>query len=611
LGSSQIIIHDLTIFAGASGNNCTGSELKRGIQLGPSNPGMSADRMHFDNVFVQGCFLQAPLYNEASESFYNERSQYENGDGGGSAYLGIWDGGNHFGVTSDYVNVAFTANSPQTFNGATEVHTVYLPWSSGPTPSGNGLFIYGTIGQNLGSAYVDVPATAPGPCITLYNDNGGTYGSFAQNLHAKGFSCENGGGTGATATFAIVSKTAGATPTLKGFEYNTWDDPAASAGSIFALVTNTNALTLQDPTVKIANFFHAPNFFDTPANYTVTGATIELPTGFAGDNIAAGWTGSKCVGAVCKINTGTILATGGALSGLTGLAIRDTSAAFDVTLAGTSSTTLTAGRALTFDVVNAARTVKLGANLTIATDPGGVTGAVKSNGTGTFAQAAFSDLAASTISATQAGSLTGTANALMTGGGANAYPNFVALTGLVKGNGASAPTAVTAPAGAVVGTSDTQTLTGKTLTDPINQEAHVLTTGWTNSGTTPSTLVGLDQAFTAAGLYSCSGMIHFTTAPTSSNGLKIALVSDGTVTVNTLMFNALATAVSAIVGTGTTSALGSNVFGVTAAITDVYLNAVININVAGTIHVQMAENAASGTIAATAGNARWNCHRAA
>ena len=38
------------------------------------------------------------------------------------------------------------------------------------------------------------------------------------------------------------------------------------------------------------------------------------------------------------------------------------------------------------------------------------------------------------------------------------------LTGIVKGNGTSAMTAVTAPSGAIVGTTDTQTLTSKTFT---------------------------------------------------------------------------------------------------------------------------------------------------
>ncbi len=41
------------------------------------------------------------------------------------------------------------------------------------------------------------------------------------------------------------------------------------------------------------------------------------------------------------------------------------------------------------------------------------------------------------------------------------------LTGIVKGNGAGAMTTVTAPSGAIVGTTDSQTLTNKTLTAPV------------------------------------------------------------------------------------------------------------------------------------------------
>lgn len=58
--------------------------------------------------------------------------------------------------------------------------------------------------------------------------------------------------------------------------------------------------------------------------------------------------------------------TGGTIVGLTGLAIRDTSAAFDVTIAAVSSTVLTAGRTLTLNMVNAARSIKLAGNIDIA-----------------------------------------------------------------------------------------------------------------------------------------------------------------------------------------------------------------------------------------------------
>lgn len=67
-----------------------------------------------------------------------------------------------------------------------------------------------------------------------------------------------------------------------------------------------------------------------------------------------GFTGAGAFDAVGKVST------------LVGVGIRDTSAAFDVTIGATSSTTLTAGRALTLDVTNAARTIKLTGNPTLA-----------------------------------------------------------------------------------------------------------------------------------------------------------------------------------------------------------------------------------------------------
>jgi hypothetical protein len=100
------------------------------------------------------------------------------------------------------------------------------------------------------------------------------------------------------------------------------------------------------------------------------------------------------LGSTSGINLGS---TTSSIAGLTLtaspiLALRDASAAFDVSLVATSSATLTGGRVVTFDVVNGSRTFKLGSNLTVATDPGAVTGALKANGTGTFTQAACGDL---------------------------------------------------------------------------------------------------------------------------------------------------------------------------------------------------------------------------
>ena len=73
-------------------------------------------------------------------------------------------------------------------------------------------------------------------------------------------------------------------------------------------------------------------------------------------------------------------ATGGTVTGLTKLGVRDTSAAFDVDIAATSSTALTAKRTLTFDMGNADRTLTLPVSSTTT-----LTGEVTGSGSGSFA----------------------------------------------------------------------------------------------------------------------------------------------------------------------------------------------------------------------------------
>ena len=67
------------------------------------------------------------------------------------------------------------------------------------------------------------------------------------------------------------------------------------------------------------------------------------------------------------------------------------------------------------------------------------------------------------------------------------------LTGILKGNGTAAFTAVTAPSGTIVGTSDVQTLTNKTLTTPLIASFYQDSIGGSNLITVPAatdTLVG-------------------------------------------------------------------------------------------------------------------------
>ena len=162
----------------------------------------------------------------------------------------------------------------------------------------------------------------------------------------------------------------------------------------------------------------------------------------------------------------------------------------------------------------------------------------------------------------------------------------------------------------LVGTTAIQPLSNKTLdaVTTINQQAHEAS--FTSSTSTSfTTISGLDQTFTSGGVYSCNGHMHFTTAPTTSNGVKLQLASDGTSSITTLNFNAIGfnSAAFATSGTGTATALGSTAISSQNAFTDIILNGEIVVNAGGVIHVQFNEVATSGTIA---GNARWDCHRA-
>lgn len=95
--------------------------------------------------------------------------------------------------------------------------------------------------------------------------------------------------------------------------------------------------------------------------YTAT-RTLQLPPGDAsfilvGDTTTQTLTNKTLTNPVVTGETSTAIAV---------LALRDTSAAFDVTVAATSSTTLTNGRTLTLDLVNGNRTLSLSGNLTTA-----------------------------------------------------------------------------------------------------------------------------------------------------------------------------------------------------------------------------------------------------
>lgn len=144
---------------------------------------------------------------------------------------------------------------------------------------------------------------------------------------------------------------------------------------------------------------------------------------------------------------------------------------------------------------------------------------------------------------------------------------------------------------------------------PLQQESHVNTTDFSSTSNVIANIPGLSQVV-QVGTYSCSGWLHFTTAPTNANGVQLQLASDAATSAVRFVaagYNAGAFASS---GFNSVSALNTNVLDVASAFTDIQLSASLVVTTAGTLNIGLAESTTSGTIAVNTGNARWECHRA-
>jgi hypothetical protein len=103
------------------------------------------------------------------------------------------------------------------------------------------------------------------------------------------------------------------------------------------------------------------------------------------------------------------------------------------------------------------------------------------------------------------------------------------LTGIVKGNGTSAMTAVTAPSGAIVGDTDTQTLTNKTLTTPTLTNPTVTNYVETPFTANSSTAITLALTNGTVQIITLTGNCTFTfPTPTSGKSFILLLKQDAT-----------------------------------------------------------------------------------
>ena len=137
----------------------------------------------------------------------------------------------------------------------------------------------------------------------------------------------------------------------------------------------------------ITNATNAPAIANVTGLGTGVATALGVNVGTAGAFVVNG----GALGSPSSAGTLPAFTLGGSISGggntitnLASLAIRDTSAAFDVTFAATSGTTLTAGRTITWSVGNVAHTVALGTTANTITFPNLASFTVITNGdTGT------------------------------------------------------------------------------------------------------------------------------------------------------------------------------------------------------------------------------------
>lgn len=230
----------------------------------------SSDVHHFSNMTLSGSATIAAFYNMNAEQSSYSHLQVYNGYPGG--YSAVFDGINHFGLTSQFVTFAQPANTQQSFNSNTCYDCVFYA-------AGAPIWVAGTSGLKFDNSYANnTNPSSPDYCINLYSVLGSTINQNTFNLH-----CETSNGSSYSSIFFISGTSA--TPTIRALGYS---DIASFAGaSVFIADTNQTAISMPGLSLEISTFKSgSPQVFDTPALYAGYGLTIDLPS-------SASWNGTS------------------------------------------------------------------------------------------------------------------------------------------------------------------------------------------------------------------------------------------------------------------------------------------------------------------------------
>ncbi len=171
----------------------------------------------------------------------------------------------------------------------------------------------------------------------------------------------------------------------------------------------------------------------------------------------------------------------------------------------------------------------------------------------------------------------------------------------------------TAASGALTGdvtkSAGSSATTLATITNPVDLREVVSTADFARGSTTFGTITGLSLSLTAGKTYSCRGWLSVS-GVAATGGIKVRLTTPDTLTATTFRFtgaNFNGTTVNARnTGTALTSGVIANA---TATVTDVEIVGSIEVNAAGTLVVQHAQNAADATNTVVAKGSTFSCKR--
>jgi hypothetical protein len=294
LGSRYIQIYGLTVY----GDCNSGFIPDFGLQIGRTVPTIGADDWSLTDMDFSGCYSKADFYNLASEdTTINGNTWFQNNNTVNTfatstgPYTAIWDSGNHWLVTSSFVNETIPQDTTNSFNDNVINGGSFYPGSSSHV---GGIWIYGTRRLAFNHSYI---VNEEGSCVTLYFDATSPGSLTGTTDHAPDDDSFNIHCEGDVNNIFFVTGNQ-AHPLINNLEFNDISvAPGRSSATVFALDSGVTQLTLQNTDLTVGAAATTVSVWDTPADYIVSGVVKLVGTSTAMTWTAPGtWTGCVYIG---------------------------------------------------------------------------------------------------------------------------------------------------------------------------------------------------------------------------------------------------------------------------------------------------------------------------